>query len=1349
MKKIIFFLLIFLVPILQTNRLQAADNKAQGHQQSIDSKVAFSKQMVAKVLNYGSPAFNNPNYYYTAIKTAPSGVFYRQAGLSPNGQKIVAQKSYTDGGGISRTEVVLMNSDGTGETVISPGNSNPDSTIGYGNIYQNGNPFWSKDGTAVGYGVSYWDGPGKVARYVLSSSTTSYIYQPAAPHDVNNPDFLGSSTTSIVFWDVDGGGFADLYIWDGSTLTDITNTLADREYEPVSNAAGDKIVYWSGEIGDVTSDSTCHTLTYSGGSWHKDVGFSPIPHSYWPYWTNRTDNYIGVTLGPSKDVMIYDNTGTLVTDLTGPGYSGGVNQRNFFGTGFEGPHGEILLTSNAGQSTPTAARDIMMAIPFPTTQASNITFSSVAATSMNIAWVNGSGTGRAVFMKAVTTGTADPVNGIAYTTNLTPGGWNCVSDQTGSSTLVSGLTPGTSYRIMVCEYNGNHLLTSTLAYKTSTATDNPKNITTFTLPAAPVPVAPVNGLTGVSVVPTFRWHHVAGATSYKIYIHDDSLFSGGTWTYAGITDTLITFDPVTYSHFPLTNGTKYYWKVSAAVLGDEGLACSTLHFTTYPLVVAYLSNPTNGSSAYTPSTIFSWYTGQANTGLTFMLEIQASPTPPVDDSFWLGEMPVETTDLYKSLTLFAGRTFYWRVLIRKSSPSSPPYDYVYYPTPDVYNSFTILGGSTTNSYPSYPIGGGTVYTNTPTLYWYTDVYQTGIKYQIAYSADSSETHGVLNSATKLPDDAHINTATTNLFYTFTSSLTAGTNYYWQVRVYDPTTGYGNWSSISSFHTNGTGTLLVPIPSYPTGSVTVYTTTPTFYWYLPSYSSGLTYDVEVSTDNTSESNFNSHRVGGTTYNSGITDQQYISISGLTPGQAYYWRVRSKNSLGSTSSWSETIPIANETFTVAGGVASAYPVLTWPIDSTTVYTSTPTLYWYLEGSSLGLTGYVVKYKKAPAPADWTAVAPGSNTADIGTYTITPVTTTYKTVTTALTYGGHYYWAVATSAGASSNANYRQGEFTIVGGAGASDPILSQPSDGSTVYSTSVTFSWFISGSAIGIQGYELVYSQSDVFDPSVTVYYDAGSGSGVHHPRLTSQLVTVTGLVPGATYYWKVRSWYGGSTFSNWVNSSAPYWSFNVQVGSSVVVQPIVGGPNNVTINTVTPMLSWVLPTKTAANSTYEVQLAENSNFSNAKSFSSSKASCSASGLSSNKNYYWRVRSKAADGTYSYYSNTGNFSVGDKATAIDNNEVLPTEYSLSQNYPNPFNPSTRISFSLPQNSKVALKIFDMLGREIKTIINEEMNAGNHSTIWNGDNNLGNKVSSGVYIYRLTAGDYISTKKMVLMK
>jgi hypothetical protein len=95
-------------------------------------------------------------------------------------------------------------------------------------------------------------------------------------------------------------------------------------------------------------------------------------------------------------------------------------------------------------------------------------------------------------------------------------------------------------------------------------------------------------------------------------------------------------------------------------------------------------------------------------------------------------------------------------------------------------------------------------------------------------------------------------------------------------------------------------------------------------------------------------------------------------------------------------------------------------------------------------------------------------------------------------------------------------------------------------------------------------------------------------------------------------------------------------------------------------------------------------------------------------------------------------------------VNKEEELPSCYSLEQNYPNPFNPETKIEYSIPQYGLVTIKIFDTLGREIKTLLNEEKEAGNYTLQFDGSN-----FASGVYFYQLRAGNFTNTRKMILMK
>ncbi len=97
-------------------------------------------------------------------------------------------------------------------------------------------------------------------------------------------------------------------------------------------------------------------------------------------------------------------------------------------------------------------------------------------------------------------------------------------------------------------------------------------------------------------------------------------------------------------------------------------------------------------------------------------------------------------------------------------------------------------------------------------------------------------------------------------------------------------------------------------------------------------------------------------------------------------------------------------------------------------------------------------------------------------------------------------------------------------------------------------------------------------------------------------------------------------------------------------------------------------------------------------------------------------------------------------------VEDEIIVPTSFSLSQNYPNPFNPSTTITFQLSKSEYVSLKVFDVLGREVETLVNEEKSVGEHSVQFNGSH-----LASGMYLYQINIGhgQFVQTKKMMLMK
>jgi hypothetical protein len=94
-------------------------------------------------------------------------------------------------------------------------------------------------------------------------------------------------------------------------------------------------------------------------------------------------------------------------------------------------------------------------------------------------------------------------------------------------------------------------------------------------------------------------------------------------------------------------------------------------------------------------------------------------------------------------------------------------------------------------------------------------------------------------------------------------------------------------------------------------------------------------------------------------------------------------------------------------------------------------------------------------------------------------------------------------------------------------------------------------------------------------------------------------------------------------------------------------------------------------------------------------------------------------------------------------------VPAKFELTQNYPNPFNPTTKFKFSLPKESDVSIVVFDITGRVVNTLANAKFGAGQYEVDWDGRNSMNNQIASGVYFYKIIAGNYTDVKKMILLK
>ena len=825
-------------------------------------------------------------------------------------------------------------------------------------------------------------------------------------------------------------------------------------------------------------------------------------------------------------------------------------------------------------------------------------------------------------------------------------------------------------------------------------------------------VTPVHSVSGVSVIPTFEWEKVgtSPAPNYKLIVSKNADLSSPIYSKELGTDTTITIID-TLANFPLDNNTKYYWTVE--VHDDNGFifATDTNYFYTVDGVNISVGYPGDGTDVYQYDPLqFSWYLSQAQGSLKFFLQVKDTNAAPGGYE-WENFSDFEYDHIgntYRSVNgLFGGTNYYWRVIAYHDNGPDSPGDFGWDDTIVKFSSnweFMTKGGAV-KAYPSWPIGGNTVWTLEPTFYWYTMQWEPNTEFEVIYATDSTTSGGLLANPL-----ATIS-AGTNTYINVGTTLDASTTYYWQIKSTYPLTGAENYSSVAEFITYDAPGLTATKPtiSYPKGGVTIYTTSPTLYWYTGAAVNVGSFEVEISSN------------GGTTWSSaGTTTDTYLQISGLTGGVDYMWKVT--HTVGGYSESSDEAE-----FSVVGG-QNSYPVASWPVSNPTVFTNTPTLSWYMEGSTLGWDYYRVAWStSSQSEGDWKSQMDGAT----DTYETSNMYETSFTFTTGLNYGQKYYWAVAAHNG-SDYSDLAYGSFTVTGGNVA--VTLTNPANNSTSVSKDPTFYWYVSsGSTQGLEKFRVVYSKTELF----TDFKDSVETT-------TTNATVNSSLEEGATYWWYVRVKYENDP--DWYTASS-IWSFTVDAGASAVM-PLVGSPaNGVTISDNSPVLSWYLPTQSESALSYEVELADNPEFANVEVYDNiSELNAKVPGLEEGE-YYWRVRSKT-DGSISSYSNTGNFKVGDGVTSVEDEE-LPLTYDIDQNYPNPFNPTTTINYALPEANYVSIKIYNMLGQEVKTLVNTEVKAGRHKVEWRGENNYGQKVSSGTYIYRITAGEYTQAKKMILLK
>lgn len=289
----------------------------------------------------------------------------------------------------------------------------------------------------------------------------------------------------------------------------------------------------------------------------------------------------------------------------------------------------------------------------------------------------------------------------------------------------------------------------------------------------------------------------------------------------------------------------------------------------------------------------------------------------------------------------------------------------------------------------------------------------------------------------------------------------------------------------------------------------------------------------------------------------------------------------------------------------------------------------------------------------------------------------------------------------------------------------PTLAFPNNNSNNIEDTVILKWFYPNLA---SSYRLQISKVQTFD-SLLVYDVSG---------IADTFKTITGLDGQTKYYWRVNSVNAGGTS----NFSAP---FNFTTGFPP--KSLLAYPLNNTLNI--PVDTFLYWRSTPGAATYKLMLARSLDFAQNSIIVNADGLIdtffAVSGLQQNALHFWKVKAtnQYGDGLYSDIWRFKTYN----PTGIDNIEYIPDEYALEQNYPNPFNPVTKIRVKISQSGYATLKVYNLLGEEIVTLVSDYLNPGTY--LFTFDSASKNNIPSGVYLYRLNVNGFTSSKKMILLK
>ena len=906
------------------------------------------------------------------------------------------------------------------------------------------------------------------------------------------------------------------------------------------------------------------------------------------------------------------------------------------------------------------------------------------------------------------------------------------------SYAVSGLSGNTSYRWRVRGHgpNGAGDWSGSWSFETGSA-----------VPAAPALSFPNDKATDVPFTITLSWIGVGGAQSYNLQLSTDRNFKTVDVEQTGLIGS-------TFEASGLTASTTYYWRISATNSAGTGPWSADWSFTTGTGLPAapVMVSPSNEATGISTNPSFSWQPLQDVQSYSIQIASDRQFRTIVTEQSGLTSTSFSFTGLEPSTT------YYWRLSAVNALGSGPWSDDW---------SFTTGTGALGAPALISPSNNAQGVSTNPTLVWASS--PGAQSYGLQYSTDRNFRKDVV-------EISGIVAAMTSL-----EGLAPEATYYWRVMARD-SSRQSEWSTEFSFET-GTGKLGAPSLIAPADGATGVSLVPTLSWSeVPGAS---TYGVQVASDRNfrtliaeslnlerpsyqspilaSRSSYywrvNASDSAGTSpwsaewafetgssqlaapqlvapsndakgvsispmliWNAVTGAQRYqvqlaedqnfktivveltdihelsVKIPALEAKGTYYWRVSSADTL-TASDWS-----AEWSFTTGSGLLAA-PVIISPSDGATGISTHPTLVW---AQVAGASSYQVQLSSDRQFRTIVLEMTDVRETSVGLSSLTPKSDYYWRVRGADSTGGLSDWSV---------------EWSFTTGSGRlGSPVLLFPSDGATGISTVPIISW---SPTPGAMTYALQIANDQNFNRDM-----------VEVTGLTRSSFTPNELAPGETYYWRVQA-RDTTSASDW----SAEWRFTTGTGklsTPALLSPPDGGeaPLNATLVWNASIGATSYAVQVATDKGFRTLIVDNSNL--------QATSLTVTGLTERERYYWRVRANSSQ-EQSDWSGEWVFTASSTATSVEPVETgQPGEFVVHQNYPNPFNPSTTIRFSVPKESPVRIVVYTLLGSAVQILVDERLHPGTYQTIWNAAS-----MPSGVYFYRLEAGEFVATKRLVLLK